>query len=87
MVYGAFTVPNTKNVNFIIVRKPAGRAPWSKKIAPAINKLVRGWYPGTEKIKDWYVEGEAEGADLWTVKATRKFEWSDNTLVEVIGGD
>jgi hypothetical protein len=40
MVYGSFTEP-TMGKNFFIVRMPAGRVPWARKIAPAITCVGR----------------------------------------------
>ena len=86
MVYGCFEVPGTDRgkgtVNFIIVRKPAGRIAWSKKVAPAINRLVREWYPArTHKDNFWNCEGVE--AKLWGTELTRRFEWNGSDLVEV----
>jgi hypothetical protein len=83
LVYGSFSVPNTDNLNFIIVRMPAGRVPWSKKIAPAINRLVKPWHRPGDREKFWDIDGDDEKGSLWAVTLTRKFEWNGAELREV----
>jgi hypothetical protein len=86
MVYGSFEVPNTDKgkgtVNFIIIRKPIGRIPWSKKVVPAINRLVREWYP-ISRHKDNFWNCEGTKPELWNTKLTRRFEWNGSELVEI----
>jgi hypothetical protein len=56
-VYGDFLEPSFKQ-HMIIVRMPSGRVPWTKKIAPAINRLVKQWgFPGDRAVY-WNVDGE-----------------------------
>lgn len=83
MTYGAFTEPE-KGVNFIFVRMPEGRTPWTKKIVPAIKKLVHPWRDDKSMTKTrWDVDGEPEGGSFWASKKARKFEWNGVELVEV----
>ena len=84
MVYGSFIVPNTPNgVNFILFRMPEGRTPWSKKIAPAINRLVKKWYPPDEREPYWNVDWDSYD-EVWRTKKTRKFEWKNENVIEVV---
>lgn len=89
IVYGSFDEPNTGK-NFIVVRMPSGRVPWSKKIAPAINKLVKQWYHQNTKEKDrfWNLEGEnvvgPRDIRLWDTTTTVRYEWNGTELVRVL---
>ncbi|RYD59601.1 MAG: hypothetical protein EOP83_20560 [Verrucomicrobiaceae bacterium] len=97
MVYGSFNDPVT-NLNFFIVRMPKGRVPWSKKIAPALNRIVRGHFSNEEIQQDrvraqngrethihWNVEGEAHvHGDLWDLKRpVTRYEWNGAELVKL----
>lgn len=84
MVYGSFKVPEF-GTNFIIVRRKAGRCAWTKKLGPAIDKLVRQW--GAKRY-DWLSEGEGSrligDKRLWDcVDSTLRYEWDGNALVLV----
>jgi len=89
MVYGTFDPPSACTA-FIVVRMPNGRVPWwlqnwSKKIAPAINKLVRQWKRKDEKLY-WNIDGEhalyTDEPRLWNTKAqVLKYEWNGQELV------
>jgi hypothetical protein len=83
MVFGGFNEPTTGK-NFIVVRMPKGRVQWSKKIVPAINKLLSPWHTeeqhtahkrrkwnNSESPLAWSVEGDNPGAEnpsLWDLK-------------------
>lgn len=86
MVYGSFDVPDTNNVNFILFRMPEGRCPWSKRIAPAVNRLVRTWYPKKKPRRDepyyWNVDWDSY-EEVWHTKKTRKFSWESGEIIEV----
>lgn len=56
-VYGEVHEPSGKPGG-LIVRMPSGRVPWSKKIAPAINKLVKKYAERGVKNPYWNVDGE-----------------------------
>lgn len=83
IVYGSFTEP-TMGKNFIVVRMPEGRVPWSKKIVPAIHRLVSPWFNrGVDK--HWYVDGENDHGPgeppLWETRTTARYEWTGRSLV------
>ena len=97
IVLGEFEEP-TMNVNFIIVRMPSGRVPWSKKITPAINRLVRSF--NNDKPAYWIVDGESVviepgnfyrdtkkpipvGKRLWDNTAALHYEWNGTEVVKV----
>jgi hypothetical protein len=96
LVIGSFTEPTTGK-NFIVVRIPKGRVPWSRKIVPAINQIVKEWF--TEEMRQadkhakrrerekeckWHVEGEDEEDTLWYLKqSVARYEWSGEMLVKV----
>lgn len=87
IVYGAFTPPS--GTSFIIVRMPNGRVPWSKKIAPAINKLVRQWKRKDEEFY-WNIDGEhtqfEDEIRLWDTRTgALRYEWNGQELVKVEG--
>ena len=88
MVYGTF-IPPSKCTAFIIIRMPKGRVPWSKKIAPAINKLVKQWKKDNEEFW-WNVDGEntptiyegERSIRLWDTKTgALRYEWNGTELV------
>ena len=89
IVYGDFTEP-TKGVNFIVVRRPSGRFPFQKKLVPAIEKLIRPWFPAdatSRRDRLWNVDGDPLRPGqpmLWQTKVARRFEWDAATeqLVE-----
>ena len=96
MVYGSFTEPTTDK-NFIIVRMPSGRVPWSKKIQPAINRLVGAWFTPEQRERDrrakwlgselgcfWQVEGDPDPENsLWFLKQpVARYEWNGEALIE-----
>jgi hypothetical protein len=85
VVYGTFTPPS--GPPFIIIRMPKGRVPWSKKIAPAINKLVRQW---KNKNEEFYcnIDGEhtrfEDEIRLWDTRTgALRYEWNGQELVNV----
>ena len=51
IVYGSFTDPSTGKNGFV-VRMPSGRVQWSKKIVPAINRLVRSFHTPEQLQQD-----------------------------------
>jgi hypothetical protein len=79
IVYGGFTEPETGK-NFVVIRIPRGRLAWVREVHPAINRLVRGWFPAKAKDRLWYVDGESlfkEGEPrLWDTRGLLKFEWT-----------
>lgn len=95
MVYGSFTDPATDK-NFFLVRVPLGRKPWAKKIAPAIDRVVRGLFSaeaiktdrdrrrtGRESLIHWNVEGEDKPGQLWNLKQdVTRYEWTGTELVK-----
>ncbi len=97
MVYGSFKDPDTGK-GFFIIRVPRGRVQWSKKIAPAINRIVTSMYSDEERKQDrylrrmwrepliyWNVEGDdPKGESFWDLKQTvTRYEWNGNELVKV----
>jgi hypothetical protein len=70
---------------------PNGKVPWSKKIAPAINKLINSW--SKSKYKGWDTEMAIDHESaiyegdprLWDLKkkGTLRYQWLDNKLIEV----
>ena len=82
LIYGSFKEP-TQGENFIVLRYPACRIPWSKKIVPAINRLVRPWFPegGQSRDRFWNVDGGYES--LWETTLTPRYEWDGDKLVKV----
>lgn len=96
IVYGPFIEPS-RSENFIIVRMPEGRVPWSKQIVPAIHKLVRSFYEATDdpaqrrlnKDVKWYVGGdpdEPETSALWIGKHAR-YEWTPENGLQAVQED
>jgi len=79
MIYGSFRDPETK-LNFFFVRVPVGRIPWSKKIAPAIHKLVKPMLENHETIYDWWPERIKD--DISKTNVTR-YLWDGEKLVKV----
>lgn len=97
IVFGEFEEP-TKKTNFVIVRMPSGHVPWSKKIVPAINRLVRSF--DNDKAAYWIVDGEPVVIEpgnfyrdskqpipvskrLWDNTAALHYEWNGTELVQV----
>lgn len=86
-VYGEIKIPAENNACFI-VRIPNGRVPWSKKIAPAINKLINSW-DKNNKNAQWYVDGDTANfigdMRLWDIKAGKilKYQWINDQLKEI----
>ena len=93
-VYGNFEEP-TKKTNFIVVRIPEKGAQWSKKIVPAINRLVRSWFRkedlrgrnGYPREAYWNVDGEPtyltkDSRRIWDTDKALRFEWDGEKLVE-----
>jgi hypothetical protein len=95
MVYGSFNDPATGK-NFFLVRIPGGRSPWTKKIAPAIDRLVRGLFSpedikadrfrrreGREELIHWNVEGQDDDS-IWDIKQqVSRYEWTGSELRRV----
>lgn len=91
LVYGSFRDPDTGR-NFLLLRIPAPRAPWARRIAPAIDRLVRSLFSETERARDralrragreplihWSVEGGE--ADLWTLRQdVSRYAWTGAVL-------
>jgi hypothetical protein len=97
MIYGSFSEPTTKK-NFFIIRVPEGRVQWSKKIAPAITRLVRSWYTDEDRKRDAYnrkmlrdpvIYWKAEGDNpneksFWALEqAVARYEWNGSALITV----
>jgi hypothetical protein len=92
MVYGNFIEP-TMGKNFVMMRIPAGRQPWTKKIAPAINRLVRPWFSADDRDRYWNVDGEPtilceddgtpKSKRLWETTLTPRYEWNGSEIVKV----
>lgn len=85
MLFGDFTDPQT-GTNFIILRIPNGswsdgyirRLPWSRKIEPAMKRLVH------EIVgKDvWYtLDGDSGFPEksLWDTRIARRYSWDAET--------
>ena len=83
LVYGDFDVPpelKGTSVNFFFIRIPEGRIPWSKKIAPAINRIVQSFVPSPQngpyrrpkvtKTEDGYLK------TYYTRERKRKAHWN-----------
>jgi hypothetical protein len=56
-IYGNFPSQSEGKASLFILRLPNGNLPWSKKIRPAINKLVKSWMLTKEKVR-WNIESE-----------------------------
>ena len=83
IVYGSFVDPTT-GVNFIVIRMPAGRVPWQKKIIPAVRRLVKPWTDVGEELRlDVDGDPKPEEHSLWNNSRSRRYEWRSNALVEV----
>lgn len=82
LIYGLFTEPTSKQ-GFIVIRTPDVRLPWSKKVAPAIQRLVKPWM---ENPKDVYWNNDRTGAeDAWKKQLGARYEWtSDEQLVPYV---
>jgi hypothetical protein len=96
IVYGEFNIPHRteqgKYINFFIFRYPDRRVPWSKKIAPALDRLVQSFVPdyprsrGERKKKAyWNVDGgnEVDGSDLRDIKIADQYEWTGSEIRKV----
>lgn len=96
MVYFGNSDPET-GFNFFVVRMPTGRVPWARGIAPAINKIVRGFYTpqelkeaarnrrlGRESDFYWNVDG-GHGNTLWHLEKARptRYLWDGTGLTKV----
>lgn len=90
LVYGSFADPAT-GANFFMLRVPSGRLPWSKKIAPALHRLIRSWLSHERIAADrayrqrygysaehWNVEGQDREA--WSVTMCSRFIWTGTEL-------
>jgi hypothetical protein len=94
MAYGSFTDPES-GFNFFFVRLPKGRKPWTKKVVPAINRVVRAMYSEKE-VRDHFesVRSGREGLIYWNFEAldpedwflkkpVTRYEWTAEGLVKV----
>lgn len=80
LVYGDFLEP-TMGKNYIIVFVPSGRIPWSKKIAPAIDRLVQSFVPkpirAAYKRPKHVLNSDGSGITYsWTRERRQKASWS-----------
>lgn len=97
MVYGGGRDDPETGLNFFILRMPAGRQPWSKKIVPAIRAIIRARFTAAElrqaaerkhfRGEDdlyWNVEGEPEPGSYWTLRKSRptRYLWDGSALVK-----
>lgn len=84
MVYGSFEDPVSK-VNFIVMRVPEGHLAWSRKIVPAIYRLVRPWRGlGVSDRYFWHVDSDPNPKQsLWDTKKARRYQWDGTNFVEV----
>ena len=86
-VFGLFKEPTTGN-NFIVVRVPEGRIPWSKTVAPAISRLVRPWFDRDMGPRDrtWNVDVDRRRPGkkpLWELRDTPRYEWDGKKLARM----
>ncbi len=92
LVYGNFNDPATKQ-NFFMIRIPEGRVPWSKKIAPALDRMIRGWYTPEQHAANraykqrhgysdhhWNVEGQ--DPEYWNASMCSRYDWNGEQFVE-----
>jgi hypothetical protein len=86
MVYGSFTDPTNK-ANFVILRVPEGHLAWSKKIVPAIFRLVKPWRDENTDGQGkyfWHIDGDPNPKQsLWNTKKARRYQWNGTDFVEV----
>ncbi len=93
LVYGSFTDPKT-GLNFFLIRYPEGRVPWSKKMAPALNRMIREWFSAEQRAQAqrerwlrgdsdamfWQVEGIED--DAWETTKPTRLVWDGSAFVE-----
>lgn len=84
LVYGGWC--DAQGHNAIIVEMPKGRVPWSKKIAPAIHRLVKPWIKENKWYPGWNVDGfstEEDAQRAWDNSTFPRYRWTGTELVFV----
>ena len=91
LLYGDWT--DGQGLNFVYCRCPGGRVPWSRKIAPALQRLVRRMHGGARNrpLPFWSIDGlpaepGVEQGAMWdshTQGKARRFRWDGAEFVEV----
>lgn len=79
LVYGSFNEPKT-DLNFILVRYPDGRVPWSRRIAPALDRMIRDWFTPEQKAAARRERRERGGSDImfWNAEGIEDDAWEDH---------
>lgn len=93
MVYGNFKDPNSDQ-NFFMIRIPDKRVPWSKKMAPALNRMINGWFTPEEHARSrahkqrhgyseihWNVEGQ--DPEYWDASMCSRYDWNGEQFVDM----
>ncbi len=92
LVYGSFRMSANPDHNFFLLRIPNGRCAWSKKIAPAIQRVIKtvikpDW-KGFDRwkgysIDHWNTDGVAdfEGEAMWHSGKYTRFVWDGTNVV------